>query len=86
MSTIRHTVHDHTWIYAAAATALVAGLLVFLMATVFAGPDTVTTTQGGSDVHRTIEHSGRAYAVPCFAGQTHMSIELPRSGCRAGTP
>jgi hypothetical protein len=82
MSSIHHSVHDHTWIYAAAATALVVGLLVVLMTTVFAGSDTVTTTTGGSDLHGTSKHAGRAYAVPCFAGQIHMSIEQVRSGCR----
>jgi uncharacterized membrane protein YdfJ with MMPL/SSD domain len=83
MSSIRHTVHDHAWIYAAAATALVAGLLVVLMTTVFAGSDTVTTTQGAPSAVGAYRHFGRAYAPPCFAGHPTMSIELARSGCRA---
>jgi hypothetical protein len=83
MSSIRHTVQDHTWIYAAAATAVVAGLLVVLMTTVFAGSDTVTTAKGGPAVVGAYHHFGRAYAPPCFAGHPTMSIELARSGCRA---
>jgi hypothetical protein len=83
MSSIRHTVHDHTWIYVAAATALVVGLLVVLMTTVFAGSDTVTAAGGDTPVQGAYHHFGRVYAPPCFAGHPTMSIELARSGCRS---
>ena len=84
MSTIRHPVqNNHGWIYAAAATALVAGLLIVLMTTVFEGSESVPTTPGQNIGHGTLKHAGRVYAAPCFAGHPNMSIELARSGCRA---
>ncbi|MFZ2013154.1 MAG: hypothetical protein WAV00_04965 [Nocardioides sp.] len=82
MSSIRHTVHDHTRVYAAGAMALAVGLLIALMTSVFAGSDTAVSTPGGSDVQGTSRHVGRVYAAPCFEGHPTMSIELARSGCR----
>ena len=78
MSTILHTVQNRTWWLAAAAAALATGLLIVLMTTVLGGTGSVVTTPPPI---QQVAH-GRAYAVPCFAGQRHMSIELVRSGCR----
>ena len=79
MSTILHPVQNRTWWLAAAAAALATGLLIVLMTTVLGRTGSVLTTPPPVDQ---VAHS-RAYAVPCFAGQRHMSIELGRSGCRA---
>jgi hypothetical protein len=83
MSTIHHPVQIHAWWYAAAA-ALTTGLLVVLMATVLGGSGTFDTTP--PPPANVIGHRGHAYAPPCFAGHLVSSIELARSGCRAGTP
>jgi hypothetical protein len=79
MSTILHPVQNRTWWLAAAAAALATGLLIVLMTTVLGRTGSVDTTPPPIQQFA----PGHAYAVPCFAGHSSMSIELVRSGCRA---
>jgi hypothetical protein len=77
-TTIRHPVQSHTWWYAAAAVAILVGLLAVLMTMVFhtsQAPTTIVPPPTSTAV-------GHAYGAPCFAGHPVPSIELIRSGCR----